>query len=116
MNPRRLQRILSRATLVGAALGGIYLWTRYEVMTLPEAGCSPLTRLAPGSFMWIDLRPGAIAAADVLFFELPDGRLALGEVERIDGEAYWIVTDVEDCPAESSATLGGSITRVSTAD
>ncbi len=106
MNPRKLQRVLSRGTLLLAALGGMYLWTRYEVMTLPEGGCSPLTQLAPGSFMWIDLRPVEIGVGDVLFFDVPGGRLGIGLVERVEGARYWVVTDVVDCPGESSETLG----------
>lgn len=103
---RQVQRWLSRATLVFAALGGLYLWTRYEVLTLPSEGCSPLTRLAPGCVLWIDLRPGSLAPGDVVFFQLADGRLALAEVERREAGRLWLVIDEESCPGESSATLG----------
>ena len=70
MTPKQLQRLLSRATLILAALGGGYLWMRYEVLTLPESGCSPLAQVAPGSLMWIDLAPSALRAGDAVFFEL----------------------------------------------
>lgn len=106
MTPKRLQRLFSRATLVLAALGGGYLWMRYEVMTLPEEGCSPLAQVAPGSFMWIDLAPRELRPGDAVFFELADGRLALAQVERAEGEAFWLITDVANCPAESSLTQG----------
>ena len=106
LEARRVQRWLSRGTLAFTVLGGLYLWTRYEVLTLPGEGCSPLTRLAPGSLLWIDLRPAALAEGDVVFFALADGRLALAEVERQGEEGLWLVTDDEACPGESSATLG----------
>ncbi len=106
MTPKQLQRVLSRATLILAALGGGYLWMRYELMTLPESGCSPLAQVAPGSLMWIDLSPGALRPGDAVFFELADGRLALAQIEREEAGGFWLVTDMSDCPAESSLTQG----------
>ena len=106
MTPKQLQRLLSRATLILAALGGGYLWMRYEVLTLPESGCSPLAQVAPGSLMWIDLAPSALRAGDAVFFELADGRLALAQIEREEAGGFWLVTDMPECPAESSLTQG----------
>lgn len=106
MRPKKLQHLLSRATLLLAALGGLYLWTRYEVLSLPESGCSPLARVAPGSWMWIDLAPRGLREGDAVFFELSDGRLALAQIERIEADGLWLITDMADCPAESSLTQG----------
>lgn len=108
VNPSRLQRTLGRATLVAVAIGGIYLWNRYEWMKLPGEGCSPLTRISPGNTLWVDRWPGRIEVGDVLFFDVGDGGIAIAEVSEVapDGDRYWVLTDVEDCPGVDSDELG----------
>lgn len=108
MNPRRLQRSLRLFTLVIAGLGGFYLWNRYELIDLPVEGCSPLRRIRPGQTLWIDLSPSTISAGDVVFFELPDGQLALAQVDRLASEPqrYWLLCDDPGCPGEDSDNHG----------
>jgi hypothetical protein len=108
MDQKRLRRILRRITLISAVLGAIYLWNRFEVITMPEDRCSPLLRLAPGNKLWVDRRPGGVAVGDVLFFTIPDGGLGIAEVERIDreGERYWMAIDNPDCPVSDSDQFG----------
>ncbi|HIG10219.1 MAG: hypothetical protein ABGY71_08175 [bacterium] len=106
MNPRALQKPLGRLTLVLTILGGAWLWLHFEVLRLPANGCSPLARLAPGSLLWIDLKPKSIAPGDVLLFDIEGGRLALAEVEKTRDDSFWLVTDVSACPGANSAELG----------
>ena len=108
MNPKQVQRILGRATLLAVAISGIYLWSRYEWMKLPGEGCSPLTRISPGSTLWVDRWPGGIVPGDVIFFAVEDGSIALAEVGAVapEGDRYWVTTDVEECPGADSDELG----------
>jgi len=107
MSPARLQRVLRVLTLALAGVGVLYLWNRYELIDLPEGGCSPLRRLRAGNTLWVDLKPAHIAVGDVLFFELPGGEIGLAEVERSrDGEAWWVACDDPACPGTDSEELG----------
>jgi len=108
VTPRRLQTILRRGTLIVAAIAGVYLWSRYEVIPLPAEGCSPLQRLSPGNLLWVDRYPSSVIVGDVLFFEQADGSVGLGEVARLEAapERYWIVTDDDACPAPDSDDFG----------
>ncbi len=108
MNPRRLQRSLRFLTLSCAALGGLYLWNRYEVIVLPGEGCLPLQSIRPGNTLWIDLVPARIGVGDVVFFDLPEGTIALAQVGRIEEGPlrYWLETDNPGCPGYQSEELG----------
>ena len=98
--------LLRRLSLLLALGGGFYLWQRYEVLPLAESGCSPLMSLSPGTKMWIDRRPSDLGVGDVLFYELPGGSISFGRCTRVDGNKFWIETDVESCPSQASDELG----------
>jgi hypothetical protein len=108
VTPRRLQRFLRNLTLLCAAVGGLYLWNRYELIDLPAEGRSPLASLSPGNRLWVDLMPGRFVVGDVLFYSPPDGELSFGRVQRIEAEPerYWVVVDAPDLVARSSEGLG----------
>ncbi len=108
MTPARLQLLLRRGTLVLAAVGVAYLWTRFELLPLPAEGCSPLRRLRAGTLLWVDRRPGPLEVGDVVFFRLEGGTIALGEVARRaeSPPRSWILTDVPDCPGVDSDDVG----------
>jgi len=108
VNPTRLHRLARRLTLLAVLAGGFYLWQRFEVISLPEAGRSPLLRITPGNQLWLDRRPGEIGVGDVLFYEQPDGSIGFAEVEVVDPDAdrYWLSTDAPGVPAVDSDELG----------
>jgi hypothetical protein len=108
MTPARLQVLLRRGTLLLAAVGAAYLWTRFEVLPLPAGGCSPLRRLRPGTLLWVDRRPGPLEVGDVVFFRLADGTIVLGEVARREASPprSWVLTDDPACPGTDSDDLG----------
>lgn len=107
MTPAGVQRIVRRLTLALAAAGGLYLYTRFSLLTLPESGCTPVMRFAPGTTLLLDQRPAEFLVDDGVLFEAEPGVIALGVVGevRADGAA-WITVDAVDCPAASSAELG----------
>ncbi|MFT7486081.1 MAG: hypothetical protein ACI9F9_001934 [Candidatus Paceibacteria bacterium] len=109
MNPLRSKRWIARLrrlSLVVAALGGVYLWQRYEVFPLPDAGCSPLMSLSPGSTLWVDKQPPNLGVGDVIFFTLPNGSIGFGRCTKLQDRGLWLETDVEACPAVDSNSLG----------
>lgn len=107
MTPARVQRVIRRLTLVLAAAGGFYLYSRFSLMVLPEAGCTPLIRFAPGTSLLLDKWPAGLAVGDAVLFESAPGVISLGSVAELrDDGAAWIETDAADCPAASSAELG----------
>lgn len=107
MTPARVQLVVRRITLALAAAGGLYLYTRFSLMTLPESGCTPVLRYAPGTSLLLDQRPTNLAAADGVLFESEPGVLSIGMIReaREDG-SVWITVDAPDCPAASSEQLG----------
>lgn len=113
LEPARILLFARRLLVLGTVAGGAYLWARYEWVTLPDEGCSPLVALAPGTTMLFDTRPRRLAVGSVVLFEGPDGQLLLGEIadpdrgpaERPPG-ALWVLTDDPDCPGLDSRTLG----------
>lgn len=108
MKQKLLQRRLRFITLALAALGGAYLWSRYEVIHLPVEGCSPIHQVRAGASLWVDLSPARIEVGDALFFQVPSGQLAFSQVERIkEGpRSYWVRNDNEACPGSDSESLG----------
>lgn len=107
MDQAKLQRGLRRFTLFAAAAGVLYLYTRFELLTVPETGCTPVLRFAPGSTMLLDTRPRPLVPGDGVVFDAGNGATSLGLVRecRPDGSA-WIEVDADDCPGPSSETLG----------
>lgn|GEM_PF-1068894 len=113
VNLRRLQRRLRWGTWVASACCLAYLFLRYDFMTLPDEGCSPLLRYTTGNRLLLDRWPSRYAAGDALLFRGPDGLLFIGAVARTRGTergvedgTLWIVTDNPDCPGESSDDFG----------
>ena len=107
MEPSRILPWARRATLIVAAVAGIYIWNRFEVFDLPEEGCSPLLSLAPGTTLWVDTRPRGYAVGDVVFFESAGGDVLIAMVDSIPAEdSYWVLTDNPDCPGADSSELG----------
>ncbi len=105
-NSKQWISVLRRVAIVVAAVGAFYLYQRYEILPLDQAGCSPLMSLRPGSTLWIDRQPSNLGMGDVLFFTLPDGAVGFGRCTRTEGDKLWVETDVDDCPAPDSDELG----------
>jgi len=107
MEPRRLLPWARRATVIAAVVAGLYLWSRFELLDLPAAGCSPLLSIAPGTTLWVDTRPPAYVAGDVAFFEGPAGDVLIAVVDSVPAPGrYWLLTDNEACPSDDSRELG----------
>jgi hypothetical protein len=107
LKPAQVQRVVRRLTFALAAAGGLYLYSRFSLMALPEAGCSPLLRYAPGTSLLLDQQPSGLEVGQAVLFESAPGVLSLGEIGEIQADGQvWITTDAPDCPAASSEQLG----------
>jgi len=115
------RRFLLRARIfvyLFAAAAVVYLAWRFDTVTLPEEGCSPVRSLQPGARLFVDLHPGVIVDGDRLLFSDENGELLLGVVaplpesappefaERAAAGELWIVADDPTCPARDSRALG----------
>lgn len=123
MNQRaiqRLQRNLRRLSWV-IALGAVaYLAWRFETLTLPAGGCSPLFRFQAGQTLLTDRHPSTLAIGDAVLYRA-SGQVLLGSIEELRGagrqpisplasnpwpHSLWLVTDAPDCPGADSRELG----------
>ncbi len=104
----KLLRTLRRVTVFIAVLGVVYLATRYQTITLPSTGCSPVARFAAGDRLIVDGRPRPLEKGDAVLVRDDAGRLQLTMVESLretDG-SLWCVSNVPECPGFSSEQAG----------
>ena len=110
LSPRTVVKHARHACLSLAAAGALYLAWRFDWMTLPEEGCSPVMSLAAGQRLLLDRRPPAWSAGDVAVFHGADDRLYLASVAALRGEGRrleaWLRADAPDCPGPDSDELG----------
>lgn len=109
MTPQaKLLRTLRRATVFIAVLGTVYLVTRFQTITLPSQGCSPVARFAAGDRLVVDGRPRPLEAGDAVLIRDDSGRLQLTLIDSLrDTDGYlWCVSNVPECPGFSSADAG----------
>lgn len=98
---------MRRGTILIACCMALYLGARYDVLTLPEDGCSPVSLYSPGSSLLVDRRPPSWAVGDCVFVESADGLVHLGLLGTEDEAGrYWIQTDMPDCPGVDGELLG----------
>jgi hypothetical protein len=95
-----------------------YLAIRFDTISLPEEGCSPVRAIAPGARILVDVRPGELALGDAVLFRSEGAALLLGLVaelpesapqgyhQRVQAGELWIVADNPLCPARDSRALG----------
>jgi len=107
VKPAQVQRVVRRVTFALAAAGGLYLYSRFSLMVMPEEGCTPLQRYAPGTSLLLDQQPSGLEAGNAVLFESTPGVISLGEIGELrpDG-SLWITTDATECPGASSEQLG----------
>jgi hypothetical protein len=109
VNARRALALLRRGLILYAFLALGYLVWRFELLTLPQTGCSPLTTVRPGAHLFVDGHARRYHEGDMLLFRDGTGRVLLARVApRPDGvpPGLWVLTDAPDCPSPDSRTLG----------
>ena len=105
---RRLLRRFRRWTLLIALAGAAYLGLRFDLVTLPPDGCSPVTRYEAGDRLVIDRHPGDVQPGDAVLVRAADGTLHLVvvEVAREDDGRLWCSADCARCEGFDSASVG----------
>ncbi len=109
MKPAQVRRFLRVVSLGGALLGLAWIYGRFDLLTLPSEGCTPLFDLDPGDRVLIDRRPKRLNAGHGVLFSSGDGRLLLGRVSAevaVPADELWIETDDPACPGDDSRSLG----------
>ena len=106
MKAVRVLSVFRRLTLFLALSGLFYLYWRFELLSMPDHGCSPLMRFSPGSSLLVDKHPREYVTGDAAFFLSPRGSLHLGVVESVGRDGYWLSTDNPACEGEGSDELG----------
>ena len=104
MNAPRAIRTLRRVTLALAAVGLVYLWVRFDTITI-EGGRSPIHRYGTGDRLIVDLHARDLEVGNAIIARDPEGGLHLALVARISQEgAVWLSVDHPE--AVSSEQLG----------
>lgn len=109
MKPAQVRRVFRVISVGGALLGLAWIYGRFDLLTLPSEGCTPLYDLEPGDRVLVDRRPAQLAVGHGVLFSSGDGRLLLGRVSDAAAVAageYWIETDDPACPGDDSRALG----------
>lgn len=108
-DPRRALRYV-RLFVILYLLGALgYLSWRYETVTLPEEGRSPLLAYPPGTRVLTDKRWRELHQGDVVLFLTAPEQLRLGRVEdtrATSPTSYIVVGDDPACPGPDSRELG----------
>ena len=102
----RLQRRLRRLTWVLSAACVLYLFVRYDLLTLPEGSCSPLLRFGADQTLLIDRRPSGFDVGDAALYRGPDQLQHIGLIERQANGGFWMITDNPACASQSSVEFG----------
>lgn len=105
---RKALKLVRRYTFLAAAVGLVYIVTRFEFTQLSRERCSPLTRFAPGDRLVVDGRPGSVSRGDAVLVMTQSGAKHLCRIDRVrEGDGHlWCMTDNDDCPGFSSDAAG----------
>jgi len=100
LNLRVLVRKARLITLLVAGCSAVYLGMRFDVVTLPLSGCSPVTKFGPGSRLLVDRWAGGWRAGDLAFVEDARGAVHFGLLGASAVAGCWLLlSDSGDCPS-----------------
>ena len=104
---RKTLKLVRRYTFLAAAVGLVYIVTRFQFTELSESRCSPLTRFAPGDRLVVDSRPGAVSEGDAVLVMTRGGTEHLCRIDRVREDGHlWCNSDNQDCPGFTSEDAG----------
>lgn len=106
MKPRVVLRHARRLTYLIAIACTVYLWLRFDVYDLPEAGLCPVAGYASGQTLILDRSPGDFEEGEVLFARTDDGLLQLGRVTKVGDQGLWLEADAPGSPGPDSDQFG----------
>ena len=110
MNIERQKTVLKwmrRGTLLVALGVAAHLGSRFDLVTLPEEGCIPVSRYAPGSRLLVDRRPPTWRVGDCVFVEAPDTSVHIVLLSATNSDGFFRTeTDISECPGVDPEWLG----------
>ena len=105
--PRRLVQAARWVTIGVAALSALYLGCRFEFLSLPEEGCSPVSRYGAGCGLLVDRWVSDWEVGDCAFAQGVDGVVHLVILSgQNDAGCWWTASDVSECPGVVGEELG----------
>jgi len=104
VSQRQILRGVRALTLLLAGYYAISLGLRFELLSLPAEGCSPVARYSAGTRLLVDKRPPAWEVGDCVLVAGASHLVILADVSA-EG-LYWTATDAMECPGVSGPELG----------
>ena len=99
LDPRILVKRARILTVAVASVCAVYLGARFDLMTLPMDGCSPVSRYSPGSRLLVDRWGCSLRDGDCVLVAEASGVVHLGILSAAEEANYWyVVGDSADCP------------------
>ena len=99
-----LRGIIRRArvvTIVAASACALYLGSRFDLITLPMEGCSPVSAFEPGSKLMVDRWAPGLSSGDKVFVGEANGAVHLAVIADSGKAGSWIVvSDNDSCPSQ----------------
>lgn len=110
ITPQRVLGTALAAVAIFAAGAAVWIGSRFEFLSLPREGCTPIRGLQPGARLLVDRSPSLLADGRVVLWRGSDEAVHLGRLapapQPIAPDQVWIVVDDPDCPAPQSSSVG----------
>lgn len=104
--PLRAARLVRRFTLPFAVAAGLFFWSRYGVIRVPQ-GMDTMPSIPAGSTCLVDKRGSAVMAGHEVFCDVPDGGTVLSRVVSVTAEdAIVLEHDAKDSRLPDSRAFG----------
>jgi len=101
--PLNLRAVIKRArlaTILVAAGCAIYIGSRFDMVTLPVEGCSPVSAFQPGARLLVDRWAPGLASGDVVFVGEAGGNVHLGLLgDSGEAQSWFLLGDADGCPS-----------------
>ena len=104
--PVRAARLVRRFTLPFAVAAGLFFWSRYGVIRVPE-GMDTMPSIPAGSACLVDKRGSIVVAGHEVFCDVPDGGTVLSRVVSVTADdAIVLEHDAKESRLPDSRAFG----------
>ena len=104
--PVRAARLVRRLTLPFAVAAGLFFWSRYGVIRVPE-GMDTMPSIPAGSACLVDKRGSVAMPGHEVFCDVPDGGTVLSRVSSVTADGALVLAhDANDSRLPDSRAFG----------